>query len=235
MKKVTKPIFFIVLFVLGFFTLSQVFGIKTQYGDVTTTYVKSAADIRWGIDIRGGVDVTFTPPDGFDASDSQMDSAKEVITQRLLTLGIADSDCYVDYNKDRIIVRFPWKEGETNFNPEEAVKELGETAALTFREGHEIDEEGLPTGVTKDNIILEGKDIVKAAPVVGEDNEYMVSLELSKAGEESGAKKFADATTKLAASGGMISIWMDDTCISYPNVNEPILDGKATISGQFDA
>lgn len=228
MSKITKPVFFIVFAIIAFFTLSQVFGVKTQYGDIETTYIKSTNDIRWGIDIRGGVDVTFTPPEGVDATDAQMDSAKEVIVQRLLTLGIADSDCYVDYNKDRIITRFPWKSGEADFDPEAAVKELGETAMLTFREGYEIDDQNLPKGVTLENVILEGKDVDNAYVSMDENNQYVVGLKLTK----DGGDKFAKATTKLAGTG-VISIWMDETCISYPSVNEAITGGSATISGNF--
>ena len=51
-------------------------------------------------------------------------------------------------NKNRVIVRFPWKEDETDFDPEKAVAELGETALLTFREGYEVDSVGKPTGTT---------------------------------------------------------------------------------------
>ena len=236
MKKITKPVFFIVFFLIAFYALSQVWGISTQYGDIKTTYIKSASDIRWGIDIRGGVDVTFTPPDGIDATNAQMDSAKEVITQRLVTLGITDSDCYVDYKKDRIIVRFPWKSGEADFNPEEAVKELGQTAMLTFREGYEVDAEKKPTGVTKDTIILEGKDVKNAYPAYQEDKtttnkQWVVALELTS----DGAKKFSDATKTLFENKGSISIWMDDASISQATVSAWIQDGKATISGNFDA
>lgn len=231
MKKITKPVFFIVLFVIAFFTLSQVWGIYTQYGDIKTTYVKSASDIRWGIDIRGGVDVTFTPPEGTDATDSQMDSAKEVIVQRMLTLGIADSECYVDYKKDRIIVRFPWKADESDFDPEAAVKELGETAMLTFREGKEVDETGLPSGVTAENIILEGKDVQNAYATMNEKSENVVALELTG----DGTTKFSEATKRLYQESGVISIWMDETLISYPNVNAWIQNGKATIEGSFTA
>lgn len=231
MKKITKPVFFIVLFVIAFFTLSQVWGIYTQYGDIKTTYVKSASDIRWGIDIRGGVDVTFTPPEGTDATDSQMDSAKEVIVQRMLTLGIADSECYVDYKKDRIIVRFPWKADESDFDPEAAVKELGETAMLTFREGKEVDDTGLPSGVTAENIILEGKDVQNAYATMNEKSEHVVALELTG----DGTTKFSEATKRLYQESGVISIWMDETLISYPNVNAWIQNGKATIEGSFTA
>lgn len=228
MKNVKKPVFFIVFFILALFTVSVFFGLSTQYGDVKTVFIKGTDDIRWGIDIRGGVDVTFTPPDGFDATNEQMDSAKEVITQRLVTLGIADSECYVDYNKDRIIVRFPWKVGETDFDPEEAVKELGETALLTFREGYETDAEGKPSGVTDSNVILEGKEVKNAFASVDDENKYVVGLEFT----DEGAKKFAEATARLAGVG-QISIWMDDVNISIANVNTAIPDGHATISGNF--
>ena len=52
------------------FSLSALFGFSYQYGDTKTTYVKGAADIRFGIDIRGGVDVTFMPADDMDATDA---------------------------------------------------------------------------------------------------------------------------------------------------------------------
>ena len=57
------------------FSLSALFGFSYQYGDTKTTYVKGAADIRFGIDIRGGVDVTFMPADDMDATDAQMAAA----------------------------------------------------------------------------------------------------------------------------------------------------------------
>ncbi|MGN1417457.1 MAG: preprotein translocase subunit SecD, partial [Oscillospiraceae bacterium] len=191
----------------------------------------------FGIDIKGGVDVTFTPPEGFDADDSQLDSAKEVIVQRMINLGITDYESYIDYNNDRIIVRFPWKEDETDFDPQAAVKELGETAALTFRESDERDELNKPSGITAESIILEGKDVSKAyaayqnATTESGTGQWVVALELTA----DGTTKFAEATARLAESHDCISIWMDDTMISAPTVNEAIPSGNATITGSFDA
>ncbi|MCH5194693.1 MAG: protein translocase subunit SecD [Oscillospiraceae bacterium] len=232
MKKVKKPVFFVVCLLIILFAASVILGISTYYGDITTVYVKGVNNIRFGIDIKGGVDVTFTPPEGTDATNEQLDAAKEVIVQRMIKLGITDYESYIDYNNDRIIVRFPWKEGEANFDPEAAVKELGETAELTFREGHEVDELGMYTGVTAENVILVGADVQNAQPIQDrETSEIMVSLELTP----DGAKKFAEATARLYQEHGVISIWMDDTCFSYPSVNAVISDGRATISGNFDA
>ena len=100
------------------FSFTALFGVSYTYGDTKNVYIKGAEDIRFGIDIRGGVDVTFMPADGVEATDDQMTAAKTVIEDRLVGLGITDYEDYVDYNKDRIIVRFPWKTGETDFNPQ---------------------------------------------------------------------------------------------------------------------
>lgn len=233
--------FFVVAILIFLFAYSAFFGIKSQYGDTLNTWIKGAADIRFGIDIRGGVDVTFMPADGYDATDEQLEAAKAVVEQRLVNLQITDSEVYADSNKDRIVVRFPWKEKETEFDPEAAIQEIGTTARLTFREGKETDSEGMPFGITAENIILEGEDIKSATAQVDTSSssatygEYYVALELNDSGKE----KFAEATERLSGESpkGVISIWMDDTMISYPQVQTAITDGHAQISlgGSDDA
>ena len=133
MKRVGKPVFFIVVLLIAALTFTSFFGISTSFGDISTTWIKGADSIRWGIDVRGGVDVTFGPADGIDATDDQMAAAEQIIKVRMVSQNITDYEIYTDYDKDRIIVRFPWKEDETDFDPESAIKELGETAVLTFR------------------------------------------------------------------------------------------------------
>ncbi len=233
MKKVGKPVFFVVFVLILLLTLTAFLGVSTTFGDIPTTWIKGAQDIRWGIDVRGGVDATFSPPDGYDATDEEMAAAEQIIKVRMVSQNITDYEIYTDYDKDRIIVRFPWKEDETDFNPEDAIAELGATARLTFREGYETDASGLPSGVTADTIILEGKDVEEAAPAMTNTNEIVVSLKLTS----EGAEKFAEATTRLSSQSpkGIISIWMDDVMISYPRVNDAILNGEASISGGFDA
>ena len=228
MRKLKKPVFFVVLFVIVFFAVLVFEGFAYHFGDNKTVYVKGTDDIRWGIDIRGGVSVTFTPAEDVDATDAQMEAVRELIVQRLINIGINDYECYVDADNDRLIVRFPWKSDDENFDPEAAVKEIGETAELTFREGYETDTYGNWTGVTESNVILTGSDVVSAEAMYNpEDGQYSVSLELS----ESGISKFSEATTRLV--GKIISIWMDETCISYPTVNTPITNGEAQITGNF--
>lgn len=227
MKRVKKWPFFVVAgltLLAGYFVF---FGLKVPNGDLVKTYIKGASDIRWGIDIRGGVDATFLPADGYDATNAEMNSAEAVLKNRLVNLGITDYEVYTDYNSNRIIVRFPWKVEETEFNPEEAVKELGETARLTFREGAETDENGLPTG----NVVLEGKELKSAQAAVTKNQYgqeiYVVQFSLKPEGTE----KFAEATKNNI--GKTISIWMDDTMISNPVVNTVISQGEGHIEGSF--
>ena len=86
--------------------------------------------------------------------------------------------------------------------------------------------------MTAENIILEGSDVEEASAYYDPSTQtYGVSLTLS----ESGTEAFAEATTRLAESSGVISIWMDNTMISYPNVNDPITNGQASITGNFTA
>ena len=235
-KKTGKKTFFIVVALIALFGVSSVLGIDKLFGDNRTTYVKGVDDIRLGIDIKGGVDVTFGPAGDYDADENQLASATEVIKTRLSSLGITDNEVYSDEKSDRIIVRFPWQVGETNFDPEAAVKELGEMAELTFRKGTDTttDEDGneVPSG----EIVLTGEDIASASRQyrpddTGKDYEYVVALELN----DSGTDKFAEATAELSGSSTPISIWMDNTLISAPTVNSTITGGKAEISGSFDA
>ncbi|MBO4523990.1 MAG: SecD/SecF family protein translocase subunit [Ruminococcus sp.] len=243
MKKTGKKTFFIVVAFIAVFAVTAVMGIDKLFGDNRTTYVKGVDDIRLGIDIKGGVDVTFGPAGDFDADADQLASATEVIKTRLASLGITDNEVYSDEKSDRIIVRFPWKVGETNFDPEAAVKELGEMAELTFRKGTDTttDEDGntIPSG----ELVLNGDDIESAQmgymPTEdGSGAEYIVSLKLKTSGEngeKSGSEKFAEATSELAGTETPISIWMDNTMISAPRVNDAISNGSAQISGSFTA
>ena len=239
-KKTGKKTFFIVVAFIAIFAVTSVLGIDKLYGDNRTTYVKGVDDIRLGIDIKGGVDVTFGPAGDFDADEAQLDSATEVIKTRLSSLGITDNEVYSDTKSDRIIVRFPWKVGESNFDPESAVKELGEMAELTFRKGTDTTTDAEGNTIPSGEIVLTGDDIASAKSQYlptddGKDLEYVVSLELKSDGENSGKEKFAAATGELMGTETPISIWMDNTMISAPRVNSTITDGRAQISGSFDA
>ncbi|MBQ6336244.1 MAG: SecD/SecF family protein translocase subunit [Ruminococcus sp.] len=220
MKRISKPVFFIVAILIICFAVTALVGVKYYEGDMEKTVIKGLGDIRWGIDIRGGVEATFKPAEDIDATDEQLDSAKSIIETRMVSNGITDYEIYSDYGSDRIIVRFPWKEDDTNFDPVAAVDELAATAKLTFRN---------PSG----EVVMDGSAVSSARAGIdqstGSVGQYLVLLELNS----EGAKTFADITSQYL--GQQISIYMDETMLSSPTVQSVISDGSAQISGNFDA
>lgn len=210
--------FFIVVGIILIGLLLCIFGASIPIPGQTDIFqLYNVSEIRFGIDIRGGVEAVFAPK-GFDGTPTaaDLDSARSVIELRMDNLQILDRDVTVDKSNGRILVRFPWKSDETDFNPESALKELGEMARLTF-----VD----PTGT----VVLEGTDVSESfAAVNPDDGKPIVSLELTA----DGAKKFSDATGRLV--GQIISIKMDDSIISQPSVRSQITGGSAYIDGMAD-
>ncbi len=130
MKRVPKPVFFIVALLILAFSFTAIFGVAYYNGDNKVTVLKGIGDIRWGIDIRGGVEATFRPADGYDATDEELESAKSIIELRMVSQGITDYELYADKGNDRIIVRFPWKSDEKTFDAVAAIDEISSTAQL---------------------------------------------------------------------------------------------------------
>ncbi len=218
-KKTTSKFTFIaVVIIILALTFTAFFGVDSYFGDTRNIYIKGAGDIRWGIDISGGVEAVFSPDKSdVDITEEDMASAKSIIETRLVNQNITDYEIYTDNTKHQIIVRFPWSANESDFDATKAVEELGETALLKF------------CGDTDStNVLLSGSaDIAAAAAMVDESNKYVVSLSFT----DSGMAKFKEATGKYK----QISIWMDDTMISAPSVNEQITSNNAVIEGDFTA
>lgn len=234
-KRVAKPVFFVIAILILILSYFATFGLHTQYGDIDTTVVKGIGDIRWGIDIRGGVEATFRPADGVNASDEEIEAAKAVIETRLVSNNITDYELYADSSSDRIIVRFPWKETETSFDAKAAIEEISATAQLTFRPGMsyattDMNGEGetvykTPTG-DSEKILMDGSNIASAQAGMS-GTEYVVSLKLKD------ANLFKEITTEYLNQ--TVSIWLDDEMISAPTVQSAITNGEAIINGLSNA
>ena len=217
MKRTKKVTFFIVAFLIIALAYTTFAGVYTYNGDIKKPIIKGFSDIRWGIDIRGGVETVFVPGDEVDPkniTNAQIDTAKEVIEKRLIGVNITDYELYQDYDEHQIIVRFPWKADDESFDAVAAIKEIGETPVLEFCRGS-----------SHDDVILQGKNIKEASAGVNNDGSPIVAFELDKEGSEA----FAKATTELV--GSTISIWLDGTMVSNPTVQEAITGGKGSISG----
>lgn len=205
--RTNKHMYIIVMFLIVGIVLTAVFGINA--GPI---HVKSMKDIRFGIDIRGGVEAVFEPAnlDRIPTGD-ELESARIIMETRMDAQNILDREITIDKDTGHIIIRFPWKSGETDFNPQKAIAELGETAKLTFRD---------PQG----NILVEGKDVKESQVQLDKKTgQPVVTLEFNA----EGAAAFENATEKLA--GQYISIFMDETLISAPRVSKKISGGNSVI------
>ncbi|MDE6031452.1 MAG: protein translocase subunit SecF [Oscillospiraceae bacterium] len=236
-SRIRKPVFFIVFILIIAFTVLSTMGISTRYGDTTTAYIWGLDDIRWGIDIRGGVNATFGVPVDYaanhDITEDDLSAAKSILEARLVSKHINDYEVYVDSATNSIIVQFPWQSDDTSFDPAVAVREIGETALLTFRMGWSGE---IPDGGTYEDLelVLTGSDVSRAG--VGRRQSdtggfiYLVDLELNDSGKEA----FRQATEiAYNNNNARISIWMDDVEISSPSVSAVISDGNCEISGSF--
>ena len=219
-RKTSKITFFLVLAVIVALTLTSFFGIDNYYGDTRRVYIKGADDIRWGIDISGGVEAVFSPDKAdVDITDEDMASAKAIIETRLVNKNITDYEVYADNDQHQIIVRFPWAADESDFDALDAVNDLGETALLKF------------CGDTDpENILLSGSaDIASAkADYIQEDNgktQHVVSLSFT----DTGAAKF-NAAAKVYST---VSIWMDDTMLSAPSISADLASNGVTQNGAY--
>ncbi len=212
--KNNKLIFFIVFFIAVIMAYTAMNGLNIPIGGPLEVKIPGAPDMRYGIDIRGGVDAVFEPADlDRKPTSRELDSARSIIETRLDQKNILDRDVTVDNLNGFIIVRFPWKSDETDFNPEKAIAELGETAMLTFR-----DEES--------NILLDGSHVEESTVVWDtQKGQYVVSLTF----DSEGTKLFSEATKRLI--GKPINIYMDEILIQSATVEQHISGGKAVITG----
>lgn len=213
MKKIkpSKGTLVAIFVIIAAFILLAVFGIGDD--------IKGVRNMRYGIDIRGGVEAIFEPEDlNRKATKDELEIARTVMENRLDSENITDREVTIDQESGYIIVRFPWKSDETAFNPEEAIQELGEMAKLTFQ-----DSDG--------NVMLEGKN-VKSATAIKDSSQVMQGYVVQLTFDETGADLFAKATEQLV--GKQMGIYMDEVQISNPKVETKITGGTAVINGMAD-
>ena len=171
--------------------------------------------IKLGLDLRGGADVVLEALDDPNdpITDEKMERAIATIRERIDSLGVTEP-VITRQGAKRIRVGLPEIQ-----DTQRALEVIGKTAQLKF-----VDEEG--------KIVLTGNEIKDAKAVYGAQSptgiqQPVVSLELTS----EGAEKFALATSNNI--GKIIAIYLDDNVISAPEVGEPILDGRAQISGNM--
>lgn len=120
MKKLKSA--FILLLALAIIAFSAVL----SYVGVGDNQRLGVANIKLGLDLNGGVSITYQAVEGSNPSSAEMDGALAVIQKRLDAKGYTEASAYLD-GTDRIRVEIPGVE-----DANEAVEEIGKTAMLSF-------------------------------------------------------------------------------------------------------
>lgn len=206
----------------------------------------SASSIKLGLDLAGGVSITYQVVGEEEPDDADMKDTIYKLQQRVE--GYSTEAVVYQEGADRINIEIP---GVSDANT--ILEELGRPGALYFisqtdGEGNENYTQTTTMGLdgsyqavyelnktieeleADGSIVLVGTDVKNAEAGYRSDsmgNSAVVALELN----ETGTQKFADATRKAYAGQESIAIYYDGTFVSVPNVNSVITGGTAEITG----
>ncbi len=182
-------------------------GIFVAVNGIGENALGSAKDINLGLDLAGGVSITYTTKDKEEPTDREMNDTIYKLNQRITSSGYTEGEVYRE-GKRRINVDIP-----NVSDPEKVLEELGKPGDLKF-----VDTDGV--------VAITGSDVKDANAASAQDGlGYDVILDLNGSGKE----KFAVATANN--EGKPINIVYNGEVIMSPVVNGPITDGVARISG----
>lgn len=198
---------------------------------------------RLGLDLSGGSHLIYKADVSLVEKGevrNSMEALRDVIERRVNLFGVSEpvvqtqNASFVSGGEEKLIVDLP---GVTDVD--RAVSMIGQTPLLEFKvENPTAAEEVKPdangnVNLSTDNLFknteLTGRYLKKA--VLDFDintREPRVSLQF----DEAGTKLFSQITTDNV--GKMVAIYLDGAPISTPVVREPILNGEAVISGNFN-
>ena len=181
-----------------------------------------AEDIILGLDLRGGVSVTYEIVEE-DASSDAIAATQDKLQRRVDNYS-TDGEVYRE-GSNRLTVEIPVD--TSKYDPNEILDSLGRPGTLEFVDTENIE---LFSNKQEYQAALTGADVKEATAGIREDQtkgtkENVVSLQFT----DEGAKKFAEVTA--ANVGKPLYILYDGNVVSYPTVNEAINGGTAEING----
>ena len=224
--------------------LLTAFLVFTAAVGIGSTGTGAAKHIKTGLDLSGGVSITYETSKESPSEDEMKDTVYKL--QKRVEQYSTEAQVYQE-GANRIIVEIP---GVTDAN--KILEELGKPGSLYFiahknADGNENYTLNTQTGqyelaktleeIEADGgIVLKGTDVKDAKAAVSQDdlknNMPVVSLSLTK----DGTKKFADATKAAVDAGNdTIGIYYDGVFVSVPRVEVVIDNGSAQITGMADA
>lgn len=194
-------ILLVILLATGFLGYLSAFGIGSdQWG--------SAKDIKLGLDLAGGVSITYETTEANPSAEDMSDTVFKL--QKRVETYSTEAQVYQE-GTNRINIEIP---GVTDAN--EILEDLGKPGSLTIES-----EDG--------EVVLQGTDIKDAQPATQQNemgnNETVVVLTLTDEAKDS----FAEYTASHI--GDNLPIIYDGNVISNPTVQSAITGGEATITG----
>ncbi len=245
MKKKRAVISLIVfVLILGLLGYTAVFGVGSDKSG-------SASSIKLGLDLAGGVSITYQVVGDDDPDGEDMEDTIYKLQQRVQNYS-TEAQVYQE-GSDRINIEIP---GVSDANA--ILEELGKPGSLYFiaqtdSEGNQnytgsyaVDAEGevviqytllktIEELQADGSIVLTGTEVAGAQARAQQDSmgnsENVVALSLNETGKEA----FAKATERAFNNGETIAIYYDEEFVTVPNVQAVITDGNAVISGQKTA
>ncbi len=227
--------------ILGLLGYTAVFGVGSDKSG-------SASSIKLGLDLAGGVSITYQVVGDEKPSAADMGDTIYKLQQRVDNYS-TEAQVYQE-GDDRINIEIP---GVSDANA--ILEDLGKPGSLYFisqtdSEGNQnyggtygVDADGnieiqyiltkpIDELLADGSIVLTGTEVVDAQAKARQDSmgnvENVVTLVLNDEGKDA----FAKATQKAYDNGESIAIYYDDKFVSVPNVQAVITDGNAVITGQ---
>lgn len=219
-------------------TYIDIFGVNAE-GD------GSAAGISLGLDLAGGVSITYQVVGDEEPSSTDMSDTIAKLQKRVENYS-TEAIVYQE-GSDRINIEIPGVSDATTI-----LEELGRPGSLYFiaqtdADGNEnysaqyvtnadgsygytyVLNKTIDELLEDGSILVQGTDVKDAQAGSVQDtmgSEYVVSLTMT----EEGKVKFAEATKNAYSKGESLAIYYDGSIISAPSVNAEIADGNAQIS-----
>ncbi len=216
---------------------------------LTGTVDKNANSLKLGLDLDGGVSITYEALGDTPTSEQMSDTILKLQQRIENDLGEESSTTEANVYQvgdNRITVEIP---GVSDANA--LLEELGTPGTLYFIAEHDADGNTNYTYGTDENgnygyilnydiedlidngsVIATGTNVTSAQATSQTNQttnatEYVVQLQF----DDEGTTAFATATTAAVASGDTIGIYYDGQFVSVPSVNSAITNGNCVIEG----
>jgi preprotein translocase subunit SecD len=169
-----------------------------------------------------------------------MTVARDVVRRRIDPQGTREVTV-INQGENRILVQVPGVE-----DPEALKKLIGQTARLEFKlvdlaaDPNQVQQGHAPAGsqvlsmadgsgfmAVKRRVMVSGDQLIDAKQGFDQDGRPVVDITFNAAG----SRRFGRVTQENVNKP--FAIILDDKILSAPNINEPILGGRAQISGSF--